>query len=350
MLLAALQDLRWRRRRFLIAVLGTSLVFGLTLVMSGVSAGFGSETRASVDGLRTDGWIVREGAAGPFLGAAPMQDGEVFAIAGMEGVDDVAATVFTRKSVEHDGSEVDVNVIGSSSTSIGMPVPSSGRAPAARGEALVSSRLTGFDVGDDVVISGTAFEVVGEASGASALAGTPNVYLLLPDAQAIGFAGLPVASAIAVRGTPTSVPDGFQLVGKEAARTDLLRAVLKAKSSITLISVLLWLVAAAIIGAVVYLTALERQRDFAVFKAVGVSTRSILAGLALQAAILAVIAALFGSVISLLLAPRFPMLVAMELRSHLVLPVVATLVGLLASLAGLRRVVATDPALAFGGP
>jgi putative ABC transport system permease protein len=32
------------------------------------------------------------------------------------------------------------------------------------------------------------------------------------------------------------------------------------------------------------------------------------------------------------------------------LPVVAIAIGLLASLAGLRRVVAIDPALAFGGP
>ncbi|AMC68597.1 glutamine ABC transporter permease [Mycobacterium tuberculosis] len=32
------------------------------------------------------------------------------------------------------------------------------------------------------------------------------------------------------------------------------------------------------------------------------------------------------------------------------LPAIATVIGLLASVAGLRRVVAIDPALAFGGP
>ena len=350
MLIAALRDLQWRRRRFLIAVLGTSLVFGLTLVMTGVSSGFAAETASTVRGLRADGWVVREGAAGPFLGAAPMFDTEVFALAGVEGIDEVAATAATRKSVLVDGTEVDVNVFGSSSTTLGMPEPTTGRSPEAPGEILISTRLAGFEVGEDLRIAGVPFRVVGEVSGASALAGAPNVYLRLADAQAVGFAGQPVATAIAYRGTPTSVPAGFQLADNSVARSDLLRAVEKAKSSITLITALLWMVAAAIIGAVVYLTVLERQRDFAVFKAVGVATRSILGGLALQAAILAVIAALLGSVIGTLLAPVFPMLVSLELQAHLLLPFVAVAVGLLASLVGLRRVVATDPALAFGGP
>ena len=47
-----------------------------------------------------------------------------------------------------------------------------------------------------------------------------------------------------------------------------------------MIAVLLWIVAALIVGSVIYLSALERTRDFAVFKAVGVSTRSVIAGLA----------------------------------------------------------------------
>ena len=350
MLLAALRDLQWRRRRFFIAVLGTALVFGLTLLMTGVSSGFTAETDDTVGGLGADGWITREGASGPFLGAAPMFDREVFTVAGIEGVDEAAAMVTTRKSVLVGGSEIDANIFGSSSVELGMPQPTDGRSPEAPGEVLISARLDGFGVGDTMRIAGVPFEVVGEVAGASALGGAPNLYLLLADAQAIGFAGQPVASAIAFRGTPTSIPDGFQLADHASAKADLLRAVGKAKSSIALITGLLWAVAAAIIGAVVYLTVLERQRDFAVFKAVGVATRSILAGLALQAAILAVIAALLGSVIGTLLAPIFPMLVSMELQAHLTLPFVAVVVGLLASLVGLRRVATTDPALAFGGP
>ena len=73
-----------------------------------------------------------------------------------------------------------------------------------------------------------------------------------------------------------------------------------------MIAVLLWVVAALIVGSVIYLSALERTRDFAVLKAVGVSTRSVLAGLCLQAVIVAVVAAVLGGLLSLVLGPLFP--------------------------------------------
>jgi putative ABC transport system permease protein len=123
-----------------------------------------------------------------------------------------------------------------------------------------------------------------------------------------------------------------------------------AQGALTMLSVLLWIVAALIVGSVIYLSALERTRDFAVLKAVGVSTRSVLAGLCLQAVIVAVFAAVLGGLLSLVLVPVFPMRVVVPTSAFLLLPVTAVLIGLLASAAGLRRAVSIDPALAFGGP
>jgi putative ABC transport system permease protein len=116
------------------------------------------------------------------------------------------------------------------------------------------------------------------------------------------------------------------------------------------VAILLWIVAVLIVGSVVYLSALERLRDFAVFKAIGTTTRAILGGLALQALVVALLAALLGVGLAQLLGPLFPMIVAVPVGAYLALPVVAIVIGLLASLAGLRRVVKVDPALAFGGP
>jgi putative ABC transport system permease protein len=105
-----------------------------------------------------------------------------------------------------------------------------------------------------------------------------------------------------------------------------------------------------IVGSVVYLSALERLRDFAVFKAIGAPTRSIMAGLALQALIVSLLAAAVGAALAQLIGPLFPMIVSVPAGAYLALPVAAILIGLLASVAGLRRVMAVDPALAFGGP
>jgi putative ABC transport system permease protein len=87
-----------------------------------------------------------------------------------------------------------------------------------------------------------------------------------------------------------------------------------------------------------------------VLKAIGVPTRSIAAGLAMQAVIVALLAALVGAGLSMLLGPLFPMQVIVPVQAFVALPVIAVLIGLIASATGLRRAVSVDPALAFGGP
>ena len=51
-------------------------------------------------------------------------------------------------------------------------------------------------------------------------------------------------------------------------------------ASVDLVRALLWLVTAVIIGAVVFLSALERQRDFAILRAMGTPRRALLLAVA----------------------------------------------------------------------
>jgi putative ABC transport system permease protein len=113
---------------------------------------------------------------------------------------------------------------------------------------------------------------------------------------------------------------------------------------------LLWIVAAMIIGSVIYLSALERGRDFAVMKATGSSSRSLLAGLSIQSVLLSLAAAVLAIGVARLLRPLFPIPLAIPMRAVLLLPLIALVVGLLASVSAIRRAVSVDPALAFGGP
>ncbi len=136
----------------------------------------------------------------------------------------------------------------------------------------------------------------------------------------------------------------------DEAREDILRPLQNAAQSIDFVRILLWIVAACIVGSIVYLSAMERTRDFAVFKATGTSNGSLAGGLAIQAVILSVAAAILAAIIATLLAPVFPLPVEIPMSAYLWLFVIAIAVGLLASLAGLRRAVKVEPALAFGGP
>jgi putative ABC transport system permease protein len=124
----------------------------------------------------------------------------------------------------------------------------------------------------------------------------------------------------------------------------------KAAQVVGFIEIFLWLIAASIIGSVIYVSALEKTRDFAVLKATGASDGQLMTALALQAVVISVAAAVVAVILATLLAPVFPILVVIPLWSVLLLPLLAIVLGLLASTAGLRRAVGVEPALAFGGP
>jgi putative ABC transport system permease protein len=99
----------------------------------------------------------------------------------------------------------------------------------------------------------------------------------------------------------------------------------------------------------VYLSAIERMRDFAVFKATGAPTRVIVGGLMLQAVIVSLVAAVLAIGVSKLVGLGLPFPSELGVAGIAQLVAISLVVGVLASLAGVRRALTTDPAVAFGG-
>jgi putative ABC transport system permease protein len=345
MWLISLRDLQWRRRRFIIAVVSAALAFALTLLLEGTMAHLRSEGERVVNLFGADARIVAKGAGGPFTTAQLLPSDLAAAVAELDGVTAAGPLLVARATVK----DLDVNVVGYERGGVTEP-PNvhRGRLPAVSGEALVDTSL-GLDVGDQVTVGGQPFPVVGTTSDTTFYFGQATVFLPIEDVQRTVFAGRPLASAIVVRGQPSALPDGLAALTGEEAASDLARPLQKSTQTLDMITALLWLTAAGVIGSIIYMTALERQRDVAVLKATGASGRSLMAGLALEALILTVLAAVIASVLALLLEPLFPFAVEVPLRAYVQLFVVAVVVGVIASLAGGRRVSHVDPALAFGG-
>lgn len=62
MLFAALRDVQWRKRRLVIAIVSTGLVFAMTLVLTGLVNGFRVEAERTVDSMGVDAFVVKAGA------------------------------------------------------------------------------------------------------------------------------------------------------------------------------------------------------------------------------------------------------------------------------------------------
>jgi putative ABC transport system permease protein len=265
-------------------------------------------------------------------------------IQGAEGSPVIAA----RHSLTHGGPPTDVVIVGYG-PGVGEPTLSDGRLPEGLDEVVVD-KASELAIGDTVEIGNTTFEVTGRTEGRTLFAGMPFVFMELGAAQDLVYRGQDLVNAVLVDGTPTEVPDGFTVLTNEEVAEDALRPLEKSVSSVNIIRILLWFVAAMIIGTMIYLSALERRRDVAVLKAVGGSTARLGASIALQGVLIALTAALVASVLQGLLTPVFPLEVSVPPRAFIQVPVIAVVIALLAGIVGLRKAVRVDPALAFAGP
>lgn len=341
-----LRDLQFRRRQFAIAVVGAGLAFALTLVLSGMSAGFREEARKTVEAMDARAWVVPRGVTGPFTSQSTLPADLADRISGGGQVEPIAT--FGHVARPQGKSDIDVTVIGHSIGALGDPVWGRPKISLPRGQAAVDERL-GVKPGATITLGSHTLRVARTVRNRTIFVGQPIVFVSLPQAQEIAFGGRALANALLVREAPSGVPTGLNVVTADEVRDDLLRPMDGAVGSIDFMRLLMWVLAAVVIAAITYLSALERLRDFAVLKAVGAAPGALLLSLSVQAVVSSLLAAVLGAALAQVLAPGFPMPVAIQAQAYVALPMVALVVGLLASLAAVRRVTKVDPALAFAG-
>ncbi len=338
-----LRDMQYRARRVALVTVLVALVLTLLFLMTGLVNQLQNEPHDAVRSIGADRWIVADGVSGPFTSVSVLP-----AELGSSIGDEVRPIVVSRGSLTAPGDEAtEIVVIGHEPGELGQPRVVDGD-PIAGPDEIVVDESMGLGVGDEVTVGPAGFTVVGETSQSTVLAGQALVFVDLASAQQLAFQSTEVVSGYVARGDEIGPVEGGTVLTDGEVADDALGPIESAVSSIDLIRVLLWCVAAIVIGAVIYLTALERERDFAVLKAVGASGRSLGAGLAIQAVVVALLAAAVGAIAAKLIEPLFPLPVSIPPSALMTIPVVAVLVGLAAATVGVRRVNRTDPAEAFG--
>lgn len=319
------------------------LVLTLLFLMTGLVHQLNTEAHRAVSGIGADHWVVAEGASGPFTSVSVLPvdlDGSVST--------DLAPLVVSRGTVFLDsGEDNEIIVIGHRRGALGSPEVVTGVAASTPDQVVVDESL-GAAPGDHVEVGQRDYEVVGLVRDATVLAGLPFVFLDLAAAQRLSFDSDAVVSGF-LAGEHPGVVEGATVLTPREVGDDAFGPLESAVASIDLIRALLWTVTAIVVGAVVYLSALERERDFAIMKAVGAARRPIMAGVALQAVLVALVAALLAAVVATLVEPVFPLAVRVPDYAYVQVPLVAAAVGLGAALLGVRRVNRIDPVAAFAG-
>src|SRR5580704_15823608 len=270
MLTITLQDLRFRARQFVIAVVGAGLVFAMTLLLSGMAAGFSVEINQTVQAMGAQSWVLAAGSVGRVAALSPISASAVSAVAHSPGVRQADPVIVVPQAAEISGRPTQsVNLIGYRPGGLGGPGEAiTGRGVEANGEAVVDARMN-LGVGQIFEVSGHGFRVVGVVSDRTLLGGVPNAYVTLAQAQAVVFGGRALIGGVLTRGVPTRVPAGYGVYTNAQVEQASLAQLASAVSSINNSKFFMWVIAAIIVAALVYVTALERTRDFAVLKALG---------------------------------------------------------------------------------
>ena len=348
MLAITLADLRHRYRQFLIAVIGAGLVFALALLLTGMVNGFRNEVDRTVASAQADSWVVTEGVSGPFTSVHAIDESVVSEVAETPGVTDASGLVISLQTVDRGSALERAMVIGTPEDGPGPVTPTVGEPVRGDDEAVVDRRLD-LDVGDQFTLGTTTFTVVGLTEGMTMLGGTPNVWISLAAAQETLFQGQSLVTTIVVQGTPDTLPVGMVMMSNADVEEDSLGPMADAVASVDNSRYLMWVVAAIIVAALIYVSALQRLRDFAVLKAVGASSMSLFVGVALQAVLITLAAAGLAAASANFLKPLYLVPVEVPSSAYLVLPALAVGIGVLSSLVALRQALKVDPALAFGG-
>lgn len=348
MLAITLHDLQFRARQMLIAVVGAGLVFAMALLLTGLADSFRAEVARTVDSVGADAWVVPAGSTGPFTTFGVLPASAVDDVRRLPGVVRADPLLIVPQTTRFDDEVRTVLLFGHVLGGLGTPTVSDGRSVQRRGEVVVDRRI-GLNVDDRLRFGGIDLTVVGRVRGHTLLGGIPNVYASLGDAQRIAVRGQPLITTVVTRGTTTASIPRATTVTSAAVRADTEHAMGEAIASIDNSRVLMWIVAAIIVAALMYVSALERLRDFAVLKSLGASSSLLFLGLATQAVVVTLLAALFAVGAARLMRPMVALPTAVPASAYLALPVIALVVGLISSLVALRRAIAIDPASAFAG-
>jgi putative ABC transport system permease protein len=256
--------------------------------------------------------------------------------------------VFPQQVARINGRTRTVLVFGVEVGNIGDPAVTSGQALSGPGQVVADNRA-GAAVGSQITIGSMSFRVVGQVVNRTMLAGLPIVFMPLRDAQVLAVGGRPFITAVVTRGIPSQVPAGLAVLTNSEVEHDNLTPLTAAIASINSFKVLMWVVAAIIVAALLYVSALQRVRDFAVLKALGSSSLLLFESLALQAVVVTLLAAVFAAIVANFLGVFFAQPVVIPGSAFATLPVIAIVVGLVSSLVAVRRATSADPAAAFGG-
>lgn len=370
----ALRELRFARMRFVLMGAVVALIAVLMVLLSGLSVGLVNDGVSGLKKLPATSFAFEDGVQTDAAFSRSVVDvAAVDAWRDRPGVADAAPFGNTLVNARSDrGTEIDLALFGVEPDSFLAPHAADGAGLGGADNGIVVSRTAldeGLRVGDTVTVDrlGTELVVVGALSGQHTFGHVDVAYIGLPLWQRIKAGAAPgdpvpehalhEATAVAVRSEEGATVD--LAAGDRAAGTESLSlhdafgaspGYTAETSTLTLIQVFLYAIAALVVGAFFTVWTIQRKPEIAVLRAMGAPTAYLLRDGLGQALVLLAIATAAGVAVGVgvggLVGGGVPFALtgsAVGLAAGLLLAL-----GLAGAAAAIARIAAVDPLAALG--
>jgi putative ABC transport system permease protein len=335
------------RRRAGLAVLGVAASLLLVLVLDGVFAGAMREVTAYIDHSPADVFVTQSGVKTMHMSVSSLPDDTVGRVQAVDGVAWTENLRYTTGVVAKGDADIITYVFGYDPTegNAGPRTFAEGRAPGP-GEVVVDRGAAtdlGIHLGDQVNTTvfiarddftairgpGVNYVLVGAQPGVSADALSSRLAAALPDTTVQTRAAFSVQESHIVRDMATDIMSIMTVIG--------------------------FLIALAVIALTLFTSTLSKLREYGIVKALGGTGPRLAADVLAQATWTVVLATLVAVGLTLLLGAAIGAVtsnirIVVEPASVLRVTAGALVVGGLAAIIPLRRVISVDPASAFRRP
>ena len=362
----AFKEIRRSLGRFSLLTMAVALLVLLLLFFQAVAGTLTSGLTGGLESSSADVLVydqqARRNPATSIL--SPKVEAEVAAAPDVVATSPIGLSVFTGTT---DGSssadaEIDVQLVGGDPSGPSVPADiASGRLPTAQGEALFSGSSfdSPIEIGQQVKVEGVSFKVVGTADNA-AFNVLPTLYVPYEDyvlasqaraGKSIDVAPSLIGVSVAKGADPAEVArslsksiDGIEALDRSEAVAEL-PGVGQITQSFSILYLLLYIVVALVTGVFFLILTVQKEDALVLLRAVGASSRDVIASVLIQVLVVVGLGALIGSAVTagLLALTRDVFGAGLQLSTAAITVGVILVLGLLASVGAVRRVLAIDP-------
>lgn len=351
----------------MITVSGTSVAMLLVFTLTGLYSGFYRQSTAYIDGSGADLWVVQKGAPNFFFAISFLPSALSETIAKVSGVNSVSPLIAAGATVTKNGENESIFYFGyDTKTGLGGPQPIvKGSSITGENQVVVDSTVAsklGFDVGDKISVNGHELAVVGISGAVGVLA--PVAFSSIDDARrVVGYSDfvnyflVQVTKGVSADGVASAIKSKFGNVSvyTNSEWAGVSRdAVLAGTAPIIQAMVLMGgVVGILVIGLTNYTATVERQKEYGVLKALGITNGRLISVVLQQSIAIVLTAFAIGGVLTVAAARglgyvvHYPILFVYDAYSVSLIFLLALLMGAAATLIPARRITRIDPAIAF---